>query len=425
VVHQHVAAPDHGEDVLLLLRFPLVAKGLGYHRLPCLVTERRQIQIGQLRAVRQVDQPVALVHLLRLHLQLAHQQPAHLQRHVPVHLQPHRRGEAPLAQLLGDHRKEVFRLVVVARHVGVAGDAEGIHRHHLHPPEERSGVGLDHVLHGDEVEAVLGVRNGDPASRARGDLDAREVHGAARAVAQQDRQRQAQVRDEGEGVPGVDGERGEHGVELLAEEEIQPRALPLVQLGVARHQHPRLGAQEGDQLALPDGAHGGVHHQPRVRDELELLAGGAPVQRQRLHPGRDLPPQPAHALLKELVQVAGGDRQEAHALQERNARVGGLVEHAPVEVQQPQLAVEVERGVVQLRPVRHLARRHGARHPPHRLPRRHGLRRRLWDGRVGDDGGAFLCVHDRGGAGMMPIGSTQSTRRCRFAQALIRQPPTR
>jgi hypothetical protein len=54
-------------------------------------------------------------------------------------------------------------------------------------------------------------------------------------------------------------------------------------------------------------------------DELELLVGGPhelpPLPDQVLRPGRRLPLQTPDTLAEELVQVAGGDRQEAEALQ--------------------------------------------------------------------------------------------------------------
>jgi hypothetical protein len=51
-------------------------------------------------------------------------------------------------------------------------------------------------------------------------------------------------------------------------------------------------------------------------------------------------PQARHADGVELVEVARADRHEAHPLQKRHAGVLGLLQHAPVEGEPAELAVE-------------------------------------------------------------------------------------
>jgi hypothetical protein len=245
-----------------------------------------------------------------------------------------------------------------------------------------------------------GAGNRHPAALGGGDLEPREVHGAARVVAHQHREREAQVGDEREGMAGVHRQGREHRVDVLPEVAAERLPLPAVQLGPAEHRHPRFVAEPGAQEAAPGIGDGAVHLPRRAADQRELLAGGAPVQREGVHAGRLLPLQPADALLEELVQVRRRDGQEADPLQERDALVQRLGEHAPVEVQQPQLAVEVQRGVVELRARRHLLRadrtrelrplrggfgrhgRHGAQ------PRERGLRRRA------GGNGTFFSAHE-------------------------------
>ena len=55
----------------------------------------------------------------------------------------------------------------------------------------------------------------------------------------------------------------------------------------------------------------------------------------------DLRLQAGDADLEELVQVAADDAQEAQALEQRNGRVGGLGQHAAIELEQTELAVEI------------------------------------------------------------------------------------
>jgi hypothetical protein len=51
--------------------------------------------------------------------------------------------------------------------------------------------------------------------------------------------------------------------------------------------------------------------------------------------------QASHADAKELIQVRGRDRQELDSFQQRHLRVERLLEHALVEFQPAQFAVEV------------------------------------------------------------------------------------
>ena len=87
------------------------------------------------------------------------------------------------------------------------------------------------------------------------------------------------------------------------------------------------------------------------RDQLEavgdLLLRRAAVGRDRVQLRADLLLEAADALLEELVDVRADDREELHALEQRDALVLGLVQHAPAEVEVGELAVEVELGRVE------------------------------------------------------------------------------
>jgi hypothetical protein len=76
-------------------------------------------------------------------------------------------------------------------------------------------------------------------------------------------------------------------------------------------------------------------------DRRQLFGGRLLTRVRRHRPGLGLLHQPRDADLEELVHVAGEDRQELGAFQERVACVAGLVQHAPVELQRAELAVDV------------------------------------------------------------------------------------
>ncbi len=73
------------------------------------------------------------------------------------------------------------------------------------------------------------------------DLDPRHALDAGDGVTDAHDQVERQVRDVGEGVPGVDRQRGEHGEDLAAEDVGQVLAVGVVERGPVRHPHPGLG----------------------------------------------------------------------------------------------------------------------------------------------------------------------------------------
>ena len=85
------------------------------------------------------------------------------------------------------------------------------------------------------------------------------------------------------------------------------------------------------------------------RDALgDLLLGRAAVDGQAVHAGADLLLEAADPLHEELVEIAADDRQELDALEQRRARVARLVQHAAIELEPGQLAVQVELGRAQI-----------------------------------------------------------------------------
>ena len=90
------------------------------------------------------------------------------------------------------------------------------------------------------------------------------------------------------------------------------------------------------------------HPHTPVDNQVHLFGDGAAVRGLSPRVGCEHPLQPAHALGVELVQVAGGDRNELHALQQRVAGILRFLEHTLVELEPAQFAVEVQRGVVEV-----------------------------------------------------------------------------
>ena len=107
----------------------------------------------------------------------------------------------------------------------------------VHAGEEMVEVASDDLLQRDESGAgglvrglELAAGDGDQARQRRRDLEPGEVLLAGAGVAQQHGEVEGQARDVGEGVGGVDGQRGEHRVDLVAEVAGEPLGLDLIKV---------------------------------------------------------------------------------------------------------------------------------------------------------------------------------------------------
>jgi hypothetical protein len=75
-------------------------------------------------------------------------------------------------------------------------------------------------------------------------------------------------------------------------------------------------------------------------DRSHGLRGGQAVGPGRAVPGPDAALQPRHAHHEELVQVGAENGEELHALEQWDARIPGLFEHATIELEPGQLAID-------------------------------------------------------------------------------------
>ncbi len=282
-------------------------------------------------------------------------------------LHTHHGRKAPFAQLLGDHCDQVLGLLFGAADVRVARDAKGPGALHFHSSKHLGQMVPHHFFERYEVQRLF---KRHPASAVGGHFDPGKMLGALLRMAQQHGQRQAQVRDERKRMAGIDGQRRQHRKDLFLEITGQVAALRLVELLVVEHLHAGLAGQGRTQLLAPEAVHAVVHGPERLPDQAELLGGRAAVGRELTHPGCFLSFEAAVALAEKLVEVGRGDGQKAHALQQGDARIERLKEHAPVEVDPAQLPVEVQARIVQWTARRHRTGTGGLRHGKQRKVRR-------------------------------------------------------
>ncbi len=242
--------------------------------------------------------------------------------------------------------QQVFVAVLFNLVVGVAGNAERVVLDDFHAGEKHRKEGRDQLLHW-QVPDYRAVRRSpaaliefDEAVDVVGHLDPGEVLCAVVGLPDRDRQVQAQPADERERVRRVDGERRQHGEDLLGEIGRQYVALGLIEIGPGDDVDALLGQRRAHRVEEHAGVPGG--------DPLRLLADAGQLLARRQAVGRADRQSHLVAALQagdpnhvELVEVGCEDREELGSLQQRQRFVVGKRQDACVEVQPAQFAVEV------------------------------------------------------------------------------------
>ena len=252
-------------------------------------------------------------------------------------LEAHRVAAAPLAQLVADRLEEVVGLLLVDVEVAVARDAELGHAGDLEAREEP----VEEVPH-ELAQEHEGGRSDPLTGTSRGSTrgivtTARRLTGSP-GPPDQAGDAEELVLDPRERVRGVDRERRQHRPQALV--DVRPELIAVLgpdrivgaddQAGAASAGRSssfqtRYCSATNSRAALADAAQE-VARADAVRPD------GVDVLGRRLADARD--PD-----LEELVEVAGGDRQELDALEERIRGVPGLFEHPAVEVEPGELAI--------------------------------------------------------------------------------------
>ena len=205
----------------------------------------------------------------------------------------------------------------------------------LHSREELVEVGGDDVFQGH----VTLIADFDEARKKWWNFDSREEFGARRGISNHDGEIQRQATDVGERVRRIDSEGSQDGEDLVVEETIHLRFLGW------REFFP---AQEIDSRRLQIGSN--VDPKDVRLAELKFVrpspdsfqdfsrretAGGSYGDA-----GCDPPFESGHPNHEELIQVAGEDRQELGAFQQREFRVLAEFENPLVEGEPGEFSIE-------------------------------------------------------------------------------------
>ncbi len=306
----------------------------------------RGVEVHQ---AREVDRAVGGEDLRGVELEVDAQPLGDVRVGAGLDLQAHGVALAAVVQLGAHALQHGARLFLLQVEVAVAGDAEGRAGEHGVAAEHGLSLRLDEVMEKDEAmfaggrgqcdQARQRTRHGDDAK-----LGLRDAQSAGALAAQKQSEAERFVQHTREGVRRVDRDRGEQRVDLGLVEVQGMRTRCLIEF-VPLENVDLLFGQRGDQKIVPAGV---------LRGDEGLQVGAEPleahIRRQTLVllMRRRLPlavfnalQQAGEADLDELIQVAGGDGEELHTLQQGIRRVLRLLQHALVEGEPGVIAPEI------------------------------------------------------------------------------------
>ncbi len=344
VMQQNVALADRGEDVLRAARLDLGDLPVRRRH------EGREFQVRPVDAAEfeehgGVERRRQTVHLVRRHAHLVRKQLGEERRRLIGDLQADRRSETAAQQFLLDRVEQILGVVFLHLDIFVSGDAEGARLLDDHAREQRLQMCDDQILHCDEAVAdvlrlVFGhVVDGNETVEIVGNLHSCEVGLAGGRVLHEHGEIDRTAGNIGEGVRRVHRERREHWEDLLAEVAGEALLLGDRELVPAEQLDVLLG--EFGQDRVDDVMRMLVLQAVRLLgDCAHLLAWAQSARARHGDAGVDAALETGDTDHEELVEIAGEDRREARAFDDRNRLVLREFEHAFVEFEPAELAVE-------------------------------------------------------------------------------------
>ena len=258
-------------------------------------------------------------------------------------LQSHRIAEAARGEFAFDGAQQVIDFFLLDEQVAVARDPELVAAAHVHAGEQLRNERLDDGAQEHEVAAAELVGQPDEARQGTRRLHHGEPAVAAESVLafDHDGEIQALVEYFREGARRIERQRAQHRLDLAAEIVGQPRGLR-VGPHLGRHEHDAVLREFRHEhivqqlVLLIDQAHA------RVRIAFSCSRDRQSVGSALHRAGFQQLLEAGDADLEELVEIGAGDAEESHPLEQRNAAVLGLIQHALVELEKRELAIDVE-----------------------------------------------------------------------------------
>ncbi len=324
-VQQHVAAADDGEDVLARGQ---LCRDAGIERL--VLQFRRVDAVVDLQEIAEFEraggeEDVVVVDLRRLDEEFQNGVGG-----ARGDLDPYNLAAVAAAQLALHRLEQILHLLFLDGEVGIADDAERCGGAHAQAGEEAAGVRGDDVLDRHEARRV----DGQEARHGVGNLQHHRVGIAAIGIEHQS-EVQRQVRQEREGMAGVDGQRCEDRLEILHEVLFEHGPVLLAELRDLLDDDPFF-LQGRQELIAEARLHPFEELEGAAADGIELLEVHLRASHVRRDQIADLT-DPDH---EELVEVVRADAEELHPFEQRNVGVLRFSENPLVEGEPAQLPIE-------------------------------------------------------------------------------------
>ncbi len=280
-------------------------------------------------------------------LEVLRQDVQHACGHRAVDLQQGDRAVTKLLEAPVDRFKEVVGFVLLDGEVRVADDAEQVGALDLRTRKQLLDVCVDDVLEKYERaprRLADSLRDRDEARQHVRHFHAGEL--CAVAMADDDREVLAEVRDQWERMAWIERQRRQDRADIAREvraEELTNLRGPRVGL----EKLDVLGREQPAQLVPACGLILELLPGPRPHG-VELLLGVVAIGRDVLDPFAQRLEHRRDADHEELVEVGADNREELHPLEKRMRGVGRLGQHALIELEPAQLAVDVERRILEI-----------------------------------------------------------------------------
>ncbi len=158
---------------------------------------------------------------------------------------------------------------------------------------------------------------------------------------------QALVDQSREGVRGIEADGTYHRHDLFGEILAHPRGLRLGPLRAPPEAQPLL-LECRDQRLVENMVLAFDLLVRDARDFGQYLARRQAIGTALLAGQSDLVLEARHTNLEELVQIGGEDQQKHQPVEQWMRRIQGLLEHADIELQMRQLAIEIQRWIVKI-----------------------------------------------------------------------------
>ena len=343
MMDRQILLPDGGETVAAI-----VAHALGKARIIRLELEIGAIDRDDLRQLVERQHTLVDEGLVRPDVELPGDEAAQGFRHLGIEFEPDDRPAATTLQRGFIEEHQILGLFLDLE-IAVADDAEHPLPLHLVAREEPRRVHGDERLERDEARAAapFEIRQADEALDLRRQAHERIEAPPVMGMDELEGDAETEVRDEGERMRRVDGERRQHREDVEQEMVFEPGGFRAVQ---ARR------LDDGDALVgkfaaklAPAALLLGRQQRHALADLGELFSRGQTVLGGRRDARTRLPIEARNAHHEEFIEIVGGDRQEPQLLEQRMVAVPRFQQDAVVETEPGQLAVdEAVRRLVQV-----------------------------------------------------------------------------